>query len=239
LDSENPDSAALVYKILEANGEHLESLEIETVDNAQCLLHIDQFIGDNRWKKGINFISLQHLSLSEISLDRAYPRTAWSFHFGKLQTLRLYNCPYSFEFLKNMAESACNIIKLRLFEIVFNESHTNEIHNEAHPIGDFLTAFEGLEELYISIQNTKFPIKPLVKSIFRHSRTLRRLVHHERGIDAYAESNRYDLACDYPLPWEPDIDRVLSRMALESVGLCVSPSSLVRLSINFIFPLSI
>jgi hypothetical protein len=232
---DSDDENVLLRRLLEANCEHLESLEIETIADRTYAMPINGFTSDiARSEVAIHFASLRHLSLSNVSFKEAYRRMASAFRLEKLQTLRLCNCPYTLQFLDNIAKSS-NIIRLRSFEVVFNESRDNEVYDETHPIGQFLMAFEGLEELYISIQNnTVGPIKPFLNPILHHSRTLRRLIHHERGMETYEENgDRYELTYDYELPLEQGIDRALGMTALENVGFCISPSCLVRLSINF------
>jgi hypothetical protein len=220
----------ILRRVLEANAHILESLELETIDHGKFMLHVNEF------ESAFHFTSLHHLSLSHISLRTTYGRilTECGFRLEELRSLRLRHCPHTLEFL-NRAANSVDIIKLRSFEVVFDESSADEIYDETHPLERFLKAFKGLEEMYLSLQHTMSPIKGLLCSILHHKATLKRLIQHERGIDLNEESHRYQMACDESLPWEQHIHSALNGMALDSVGFCMSPSRLVGLSFDILY----
>ena len=147
--------------------------------------------------------TFQHLSLCNISLFSACKAIMSAVCMEKLRSLKLIHCHHTFRFLKKLAKST-HAFRLNSFEVVFDEysSVSGWYDGNTNPIGEFLMTFEGLEELYISTQNSNSTIGAFLDPILHHRFSLTRLVHHDRGVDMDEESDRFELFRDFPLPWE-------------------------------------
>lgn len=219
--------ARILRQLLEANHEHLESLDLETFPEDNPDLHVYDITGDPVvTEDATRFPALRHLTLSGISLSGAYNRMNLSFSLGGLHSLRIRDCYDGLDPLFGMAR-AHKAIKLRCLEIVYTEQRDDEAFNRVHPINKFLKSFKGLEELYISLRDWTPPIRDLHRSILHHRATLKRLVHHEREWDLNPNSERKEFLCDRKTPWSRSIDDMVGRMSLECIGVTIPPLYLV------------
>jgi hypothetical protein len=218
----------MLNRLVKKNSASLEFLELETMGHGFDPLRLNNIVCDIRTGDTFHFVSLQHLSLCNISLFSACKAMMSAVCMEKLRSLKLIHCHHTFRFLKKLAKST-HAFRLNSFEVVFDEysSVSGWYDGNTNPIGEFLMTFEGLEELYISTQNCNSIIGAFLDPILHHKFSLTRLVHHDRGVDMDEESDRFELARDFPLPWEEVVAHVLHLMALECVGFTMPPSDLV------------
>lgn len=219
--------ARILRQLLEANHEHLETLDLETFPEDHPRLHLYDITGDPIvTEDATRFPALRHLTLSGISLSGSYTRMNLSFSLEELQSLRIRSCLDGLNLLFAMAR-ARKAIKLRCLEVVYTEQSGDEVFNKVHPISKFLRSFKGLEELYISLRDWTPPFRDLHQSILHHKETLKRLVHHEREWDLNPNSERKEYICDRKTPWFRSIDDMVGRMWLECIGVTIPPLYLV------------
>jgi hypothetical protein len=219
----------MLNRLVKKNSASLEFLELETMGHGFDPLRLNNIVCDIRTGDTFHFVSLQHLSLCNISLFSACKAMMSAVCMEKLRSLKLIHCHHTFRFLKKLAKST-HAFRLNSFEVVFDEysSVSGWYDGNTNPIGEFLMTFEGLEELYISTQNSNSTIGAFLDPILHHRFSLTRLVHHDRGVDMDEESDRFELFRDFPLPWEEVVHHVLDLMVnLEGVGFTMPPSALV------------
>lgn len=222
--------ARILRQLLEANHQHLQSLDLETFPEDHPRLHLYDITGDPIvTEDATRFPALRHLTLSGISLSGAYKRMNLSFSLEELHSLRIRGCFDGLNLLFAMAR-ARKAIKLRCLEVVYTEQSGDEVFNRVHPINKFLRSFKGLKELYISLRDWTLPFRDLHQSILHHKETLKRLVHHEREWDLNPNSERKEYLCDRKTPWFRSIDDMVGRMWLECIGVTIPPLYLVRRS---------
>ncbi|OXV06392.1 hypothetical protein Egran_05840 [Elaphomyces granulatus] len=221
------ENQSTLNRLVKKNSVSLEFLELETMGHGFDPLRLNNIMCDIRTGDTFHFVSLQHLSLCNISLFSACKTIMSAVCMEKLRSLKLIHCRHTFRFLRKLAKST-HAFRLNSFEVVFDEysSISDWYDGNTNPIGEFLMTFEGLEELYISTQNSNSTIGAMLDPILHHRFSLTRLVHHDRGVNIDEESDRFELFRDFSLPWEEVVDHVLDLMALECVGLTMPPSEL-------------
>jgi hypothetical protein len=177
------------------------------------------------------FPALQRLSLSAVSFKSAEENIASAFDFGSLRSLRIRRCPGWPSLLHHAVHSNPEDIRLKSLEIQSGVD-LDGLVDTGKVVTDFLRAFVGLEEYFIST-GALFPSTlELWRSLFFHKSTLRKFVHHQRTIDDNLERE-----CDPPdLSLLPEDFANLVRdqsqnpfggLDLECIGLCCVSQHLV------------
>jgi hypothetical protein len=230
---EPDDQRKVLQMVLEANSKHLENLDLGTISPDVPLRIKHLFVHDNT----IKYYSLKNLCLSYISLGSGYKFLTSALRLNQLQSLKLRNCERTPQLLKSLASSNQDL-KLKSFEMVYDNGILDKRNEISGPLILFLESFEGLEELYISMKTVVTPMMLFLKSILHHKQTLKRLVHHEREEENREDDDDEDddkedetSMYDYPLPWTRLAGYFLRKMALECVGFVEFPPFVVWLSL--------
>lgn len=126
---------------------------------------------------GPTYPALQTLCLTELPLDAEAVR---AFDFNVLRTLTLRN-------VENWDALLDNAVRQRLpIALKTLEIHARPFsldHDEDEILLKFLTAFDGLEELYISLRGPR-PTNLVWEGVINHRATLKKLVHHLRSLNS-------------------------------------------------------
>jgi hypothetical protein len=217
----------ILKSLLHANREHLEVLELEFTDGYRFLDQVPLFTNDAL--RSILYPSvvpsLQVLSLSYMSFEAALEGIPCPLCLPQLRSLKLHCCPYALGFLNAVVNSS-NILSLKSFEISFDEQSEDHTYRE-RPVQRFLQAFEGLEELFMAMENTLDNPESFMDSILHHKSTLRRWVQHHRGDWPNQDDDFFETIRDFDEGWSNRLGSIFSETKLESVGLCIEPSALV------------
>jgi hypothetical protein len=171
------------------------------------------------------FPSLTTLELSAVSFASAEPEMMHAFNIRNLRRLKLWNCPSSLVLLNKIVDRA-QTPRLRSFELVLDldcvRSHL-ELEGEMElPVARFLHAFHGLEDLSIMLpQPIAWDI--IIRGIWHHRLTLRRLTLHDRDIDSDEDS-----VVDGDIPWNDERHILYRDTRLNYIGTSGSLPHLVR-----------
>lgn len=211
--------------VLETHSRTLESLELEAIDGIGPRLNMNEIIGDSTI-----FAFVRHLYLCRVNLDGAYMKMTSAFCMQELRSLKLRHCYGAAQFLR-MLKSLSPSLKLRSFELEFNErARSRNRLWEEHFLEAFLYSFQGLKELFISIQNPIYHKSVYFMPVFHHQRSLRRLVYHVREMDLNTSSSRHKQTRDSQLPWKRLVKRVWrGPMDLDCFAFSMSPYVLVTI----------
>ncbi|OCL11969.1 hypothetical protein AOQ84DRAFT_373498 [Glonium stellatum] len=121
--------------------------------------------------------SLEVLSVCALSFQSAVKEMTCSFNMRKLHTLKLWNCAHSLDLLLAIIENETETVKYKSFELVI-DSHIiwdqGDHTDAAVPVATFLSAFQGLEDLYLMLPQSS-DWDTIVQGILCHKSTLRRL----------------------------------------------------------------
>ena len=230
-----------LHDVLLLNSQHLHTLDIDLVhDESSEGLWPDEnpalTYGQRRQKPfGDNFIAtivlglepgeqfilfprIQELRLSEVSFNLAAMEIACALNITNLYSLKLHNCKGYLELLDSVIK-APQPIRLTSFELL-----TRHYESEIFRISNFLEAFTGLEELYLSLPYDMELREGLWPSIQHHKSSLKRLVcdnlSHDGSVnldhnikDGSTQGSAYEAVIDLPL--------------VECIGVNDSGSSLV------------
>jgi hypothetical protein len=179
------------------------------------------------------FSALQILSLSAVSFSSAEENIASAFDFSSLRSLKLRFCPGWENLLYHAAHSNQRI---RLESLEIQSSLEDVVQDAGDVVADFLQAFVGLRELFISTGSPE-PTLDLWRSLLFHKSTLRRFVHHQRCLNIDYEAGNFEGEYDLPdLSFAPEdlakLDEDQSQnpfgdLDLECIGLCCFPKFLV------------
>jgi hypothetical protein len=190
------------------------------VDNFFARDVLQLYNGDER----VIFPSLTGLDVSAVLFAGAELEMAHAFHMRNLSRLKLWNCPSSLILLNKIVDRA-QTPRLISFELTLGleafQSHL-EVKGEVElHIARFLRSFHGLEDLSIMLlQPIAWDI--VLRAIWHHRITLRRLTIHDRDIDSDEDS-----IVDGDVPWN-DQRLVLYRdTRLSYIGTSGSPPQLV------------
>lgn len=247
----NPDNLNALSVAIERNSVHLRKLELDFVNwpklwdsigydsdekedddgNAEQYYFAGEVLRLNRRSPRPLFPAIRELSLSQVPLAAAVAR---AINFDTLVSLTLRMCPAWDEFIGRVVQ--LNLpIKLRTLEIQESDKVSRSMGEDA--LSDFLDAFEGLEELFISHSGPAGSLE-LWNHVVRHHATLRRLVHHQRTVNIDYESPYFEEEFDLPdleitgrdmrqIREDPS-KNPLARLNLECIGLACIPERLVR-----------
>ncbi|RYO86791.1 hypothetical protein DL764_008959 [Monosporascus ibericus] len=183
------------------------------------------------------FPDIRVLSLSQVPLNAAM---ALAINFNTLVSLTLRKCPSWDKFLERVLERNYSI-RLRTLEIQDSESASQGFGRFV--LGDFLDAFEGLEELSIIEPGPADSIE-VWNHAAHHRATLKKFVYHQRIVrivDLDEESPYFE---EHDLPnlaiigpqmrqiKEDPSQNPLARLDLECIGLACVPDRLSRSDIE-------
>lgn len=166
------------------------------------------------------------LRLTPLDLGNTRRTLCRAIDFRVLESLTLWHCSGWEKFLAVIRESmAGKSIKLRTLEVKCDERNRGPGIIE---MGNLLHSFEGLNDLFVCVSNSKFesPGPSVWYALHHHRTTLKRLIIHWRA--AFGQRNYYirdslvlGLSTAEPT-YEP-----LSGLDLECFGLCCDPDALV------------
>lgn len=169
---------------------------------------------------GPTYPALQTLCLTELPFDAEAVK---AFDFNVLRTLRLRN-------VENWDALLDHAVRLRLpIALKTLEIHARPIsldHDEDVILLKFLTAFDGLEELYISLRGPR-PTNLVWEGVINHRATLKKLVHHLRslnpGQDWWGGLDETELGLNVGDAFLDSLDK----FKLEATGLSIRPEDAV------------
>ena len=225
------------YKVLELEldlfdwDEMAESLDIDEDDTGSYNYFVHGVLGIRPDDADITFPALQVLSLSAVSLRSAGKELARALDINLLQSLKLRLCPGWEEFLDCLACSG-HPIMLKNLEVQSSEPVADVGSDGARELSAFVDAFQGLRELFISIDGPVYS-QDILRSAIRHKSTLRRFAYHVRSIDIIDGSSTFELPYDLPDLSIPDTDvaefnnsplqNPFCELDLECIGICCDP----------------
>lgn len=159
------------------------------------------------------FPVLDVLSLSAVSFETAVEEIPHVMNFAGLSTLKLRHCRHVKELLERFPNSRQKI-SLTSFEVVVDSEDVDFVYE--FEIGGFLSAFQGLQNLYLMTPDDgSWP--SLLKGVLNHETTLKRLVIHARTTDDNQPS--FDEATDGELPRHDDLRLFPGISNLECLGI--------------------
>ncbi|KAK2763187.1 hypothetical protein FQN54_009823 [Arachnomyces sp. PD_36] len=217
-----------IKQLLDANGDKLKSLKLGgfySYENSE--LELSAFLGTRQ------LTALQDLSISGMSIgeDSGLHKVV---DMSLLRSIKCFACHEVFFGLLGAAPP----IKLRSFE---RRSVPGDVLNDGFgtpPLVTFLKSFEGLEELYFTIDWYTVSFASVLEGIIHHKSTLKRLVLHQissreydndRIYENYSASDSPDVPLDYEHYNGMQPSEIFRQLRLESVGVCVSPVTLKQI----------
>ncbi|KAK3896511.1 AAA family ATPase, partial [Staphylotrichum tortipilum] len=187
----------------------------------------------------IIFPAISTLSLTGVPLTAAM---AHALGFNTLWSLRIRECPGWREFLTRVAEAGLPV-RLKTFEICDRDGQDPDSGLGHTVIGDFLGAFEGLEELFISHHGPEHVLE-LWRRVAHHRATLKNFVYHRRAVSVKQgafSSPLYPhdvpdlgvLSEDVCRMEEDPMKNPLATLDLNFMGLCCVPQRLKPILLPF------
>ncbi|KAM5357024.1 hypothetical protein ACJZ2D_016690 [Fusarium nematophilum] len=252
----NSDNLDALTVALRSNSTHLRKLELDFVNWPELREYLGYFSDDEDDMDGIRetdyfayavlglnkrsprplFPIIRVLFLSQVPLSAAM---AHAFNFDTLASLTLRMCPNWDRFVGRVMQLN-HPIKLKKLEIQESDGVTYE-WSEAF-ILDFLDAFEGLEELFVSQAGPASALE-LWDHVARRHPTLKRFVGHQRTINTDEDSPHFEKPCDVPdlAIFGPQMRRIkedpsqnpLAKLDLEFIGLACMPERLKYILLPF------
>jgi hypothetical protein len=209
----------------------VESLEIDEDDTGSRNYFVHGVLGLHPDDAKIMFPALQVLSLSAVSLRSAGEELARALDINLLQSLKLRLCPGWEEFLDCLTCSGRPIM-LKTLEVQSSERLEDMCSDGAGELSAFVDTFQGLRELFISINGPVWSLD-ILRSAIRHKSTLRRFAYHVRSIDLNDGSSTFEQPCDLPdlsllntnvaeLNNSP-LQNPFCELDLECIGICCDP----------------
>lgn len=175
---------------------------------------------------GPTYPALQTLCLAEIPLTAD---AVTLFDFNVLRTLKLRNCE-KWDILLDKAVQLGLPIGLKTLELRVKPGKLDSNSDEV--LSKFLTAFNGLEELYVCLQGP-LPTNLLWAGVINHRATLKRFVHHLRHLipDEHHPNLQLELdEADVGLNVGDAFLQSLDRFPLEAIGFSVGAEDIVSAS---------
>ncbi|KAK3897012.1 f-box-like domain-containing protein [Staphylotrichum tortipilum] len=247
---------------------HLRTLSAALSQNSARLQHLELSFGSWRrfirnWTKHEDDDELQRLcasrlfgltvqspqpiifpAISTLSLTGVPLRVGMADALGvnTLRSLTIRGCPGWREFLKRVAESGLPM-QLKAFQICDRDGQDPDNGLGHTVIGDFLGAFEGLEELFISHHGAEHALE-LWRHVAHHRVTLKNFVYHRRAVslggdDSFSSLYPHDVPDLGILPEdmcrmeESPLKNPLAALDLNFMGLCCVPQRLKPILLPF------
>lgn len=240
---------------IRVNRAHLRTLELDFVDWAKFLAQLDlssddedandestsiansyfadRVLGLHTRQPQLFFPQLRTLDLTQVPLVAAM---AHAINFDTLRKLTLCMCPGWCDFVQAVLNLGAPL-RLTTLELQETDSVSDEFGEFIAK--DFISGFEGLEELFLS-QNGIETLR-LWNTIARCHPSLRRFVYHPGTVNLNEESPYFEEECDLNdlaivgrerriLKEDPFRNNPLARLNLESIGLCCRPERLVSIT---------
>lgn len=232
---------------IKGNSERLQKLELDFVDwqrvrnldfpyteeedDAQYFCAVDVFgLTTGMQPPQPIFPTIRELSLTQVPVVAEMAR---AINFDTLTSLTLRRCPGWDKLLASVTELGLPI-RLRKLEIYDCNNAPGGWGHET--LGDFVGAFDGLEELFITEPGPEYTLE-LWDRVTRHQATLRKFVYHQRMVDL-DDSPDYEKLQDNPyvlalVPGElrrmkeDPSQNPLATLDLDFLGLCCLPERLV------------
>ena len=152
--------------------------------------------------------SLRLLELCSISFGTETPILIQLLNMEHLSSLKLRNCPQVDELFAVWLRTRTNIA-LEIFELV---QHDSEERHDYVPIIQFLSAFQQLKNLYLSIVVSEI-WDHIASAILKHKTTLKCLVMHKQGLVAESTLHDGDVISNI------EIERVLRETSPRHLGI--------------------
>ena len=191
---------------IQANASQLEDLSVDLVDE----------LFENSWedeRDGASLIKhlagirngqikpalprLKTLALESVRLNGEIQPLIHGLNITGLRSLKLWNCSYSAEFLKEIGESNVDL-HISSFELV-GDCDVRGLFSDSDTLPRFLGKLKFIRELYLLVPAGASDL--ITESILEHKSTLTRFVFHERIMDDDDDSPRYGEGCDSHLIW--------------------------------------
>ena len=176
---------------------------------------------------GLQFLSLQILSISALSFNSAVNDLSSAFRLSELRQLRLWQCPGAMDLLDAIVDSQ-QILHLVSLEIVVGNEEGNDL--EELTLSGFLQTFSGLRDLYISLPVLEW--SAIADAIMNHLSTLKRLVLHARLTDTDPDSSWFKEEEDCSIEWSKQMSHLFEMADCDVVGVANPPSFMVSLAYN-------
>lgn len=223
--------------MIHRNAETLQHLEVDLVrlDILEYYMHERSLYEDSPhgfahsigfWRvpqgkiSGPTYPALQTLCLTEVGLTAA---AVTDFDFSVLRTLKLRNVDDWDAFLENAVRMRLPIA-LKTLEIHARPSSLD--HDEDEVLLKFLTTFDGLEELYISLRGPR-PTNLFWEGVINHRATLKKLVHHlrlfNRSQNSLQELDETELGLNFGGVFLDSFEK----FQLKAMGLSLRPEDMV------------
>ncbi|KAF5597544.1 AAA family ATPase [Fusarium pseudoanthophilum] len=240
----NSDNLEALTVALQNNSTHLRNLELDFVNWHELREYLGYFsddeddmtdyfadvvLGLTRRSPRPLFPRIRVLSLSRVPLSTTM---AHAFNFQTLSSLTLRMCPNCDQFVERVLQLN-HPIKLKRLEI----QECNETF-----ILDFLNAFEGLDELFLSQAGLNSALELWDHVAHRHP-TLKRFVGHQRRTNTDQDSPYSGKPCDVPDLgiFGPSMRRIkedpsqnpLAKLDLEFIGIPCIPKHLKYILLPF------
>lgn len=184
------------------------------------------------------FSAIVSLSLSSVPLQG---RTVHAFDLQTLQSLTLRNCPGWHLFLAEIAHLESPLY-LKTFEMYHLRSRDEQVSAAEHDaLHRFIRSFEGLEDLFLSLERSLNTLELWNKVVKHHGATLTRFVHHQRSPNGGGRTGNVIFE-DVDLPdfnLGPKLSLVnkgnplRGLVSLESIGISCLPEILVSFPMSF------
>ena len=141
------------------------------------------------------FRSLKCLSLTEFGFEETTKQITQAFNIRNLQSLTLRNCRGINTFLSTIVKTGL-VLRLISLEIVTKDRAIGPNGSGESPLIRFLQSFEGLVHLNLMLRTEKsYPehwLSCYWNAILHHNLTLKRLIYHERCVQAVTLAARDD-----------------------------------------------
>lgn len=131
--------------------------------------------------------SLKRLSLTEFGFEETTKQITKAFNIRNLQSLTLRNCTGIDTFLSTIVKAGL-VLRLKSLEVVTKDRAIGPNGSGESPLIRFLRSFEGLIHFHLMLRTEKSYPKHWPSyywnAVLHHSSTLKRLIYHERCVQA-------------------------------------------------------
>ena len=241
-----------LFDAIERNSERLQKLELDFVDwptlrqslgllggnrddgPQSAFASFPVVFGLTRQPPQLIFQAIRELSFTQVPL---VAEMAHAINLDTLRSLTMRRCPAWDLFLAHVTERVTESglpIQLKTLEIYATDDVTCGWGYST--IGNFLDAFDGLEQLFVAHPGPRKP-RRFWNHVTRHQATLTKFVHHQRSRDFDDGSPHitkgHDLSNigmntrDWRLMEEDPSQNPLATLNLDFLGLCCAPERLV------------
>jgi hypothetical protein len=212
----------LLHCCLQRNITHLQALHLG-------LSEAHDFNDSGKYRALMTSLTMQPFpALRELSLCNFSFKTCGALALPHLQSLTLRNCRDQLLLLRSLSRLE-SPIRLRSFEISFDELEEDIHPHFPNPVIQFLTSFHSLEHLHLSVSNP-VTLDGHFLGIVPHHPSLKCFVYHERKLLAIESDETLPGTHDIPTPWSRELSTYVGETKLTNLGLCLAPSAAVSRS---------